>query len=51
MRKMYLINVDHEQDFRALTYTQGLDFAYTFKIKRKKDLFYNLLKQVCIRVI
>lgn len=51
MKKMYLINVDHDQDFRALTYTQGLDFSYALKMKRKIDSFYNPLKQVCIQVI
>lgn len=46
MRNMYLINADCEHDSRALTFTQGLAFVHTYKIKRKWNSFYNLLKPI-----
>lgn len=43
MTKMYT-DINFRQDYSAMTDAQGFDFAYTFKIKRKKDFKYNLLK-------
>lgn len=38
MRKnMFLTKVDCYRSFEALMHTQGLDFVYTFAIKRKHD--------------
>ena len=50
MKNMYLFNVDCNMDLRALTCIQGLDFAYkhTYKMKRKWNLIFNLLKPICI---
>lgn len=48
MKNIYLFNNDYEKHLRALTYAQGLDFAYTLKMKRKQMYFYNLFKQIFI---
>lgn len=48
MRNNIIINVDFNKYSEALTYTQGLAFAYTYKMKRKWESFYILLKPVCI---
>lgn len=50
MRNMYSIIVDFNKYTEALMYTQGLDFSYshTYKMKRKWDSIFNLLKPVCI---
>lgn len=48
MRNIIMNKADFNMSTEALTYTQGLDFAYTYKMKRKWNSFYNLLKPFCI---
>ena len=46
MTNKYTYDVNFRQDCKAMMDTQGFDFAYKFKMKRKKDFKYNLLKHL-----